>query len=131
MTDGRVTPRTVALAATLDVIAVFLFVAIGRNNHDESGPVIVGILKVAAPFVIGLALGWLAARAWLAPLSPVPTGVVIWLVTVIGGMLLRRFVFDRGTALPFIIVASLFTLLLLVGWRVLAEWQAAKGAKTA
>ncbi len=51
------------------------------------------------------------------------TGVVIWLTTVIAGMLLRRFVFDRGTALPFIIVATLFTGFFLVGWRVVVEWR--------
>jgi hypothetical protein len=37
-------------------------------------------------------------------------------------MVLRRFVFDRGTALAFIIVASAFTLLFLVGWRFAWEW---------
>ena len=55
-------------------------------------------------------------------------GIVVWLVTLIAGMLLRKFVFDGGTALPFIIVASLFTLLSLVGWRFLAEWRAPKPA---
>ena len=51
---------------------------------------------------------------------------MIWAVTIVGGMLLRHFAFDRGTALPFIIVASIFTLLFLVGWRFVWEWRAAK-----
>jgi hypothetical protein len=52
--------------------------------------------------------------------------MVIWVVTVVAGMVLRHFMFDRGTALPFIIVASCFTLLFLVGWRCLWEWRAAR-----
>jgi hypothetical protein len=41
---------------------------------------------------------------------------------------LRKLVFDGGTAVPFIIVASLFNLATLVGWRFLAEWRASRGA---
>lgn len=55
------------------------------------------------------------------------TGVTIWLVTVIAGLVLRKFAFSGGTALPFIIVASLFTLATLVGWRVVADWRSTKG----
>jgi hypothetical protein len=100
-------------------------VALGRKSHDEGGNIVVGTLKVAAPFLIALALGWLAARAWTSPTAPT-TGMVIWVVTIVAGMLLRRFAFDRGTALPFIIVASIFTLLFLVGWRFVWEWRTAK-----
>ncbi|MEO5898586.1 MAG: DUF3054 family protein, partial [Ilumatobacteraceae bacterium] len=46
--------RTIALAAVLDVVSVVVFVAIGRRSHDESGSVVAGIAKVAAPFLIAL-----------------------------------------------------------------------------
>ncbi|MGB8861784.1 MAG: DUF3054 domain-containing protein [Ilumatobacteraceae bacterium] len=115
--------RSVAVAAAIDLVSVVAFVAIGRKSHAESGSAITGTAKVAAPFLIALVVGWVAARAWKSPMA-VGSGVVIWLCTVVVGMLLRRFAFDRGTALPFIIVASLFTLLFLVGWRLLAEWRA-------
>jgi len=109
------TQRQIALAATLDVVAIVAFVAIGRRTHDE-GNALSGLVRVAAPFLIGLAVGWVVARAWKAPTSTT-TGMVVWPVTVTVGMVLRRFLFDDGTALPFIIVASAFTGLLLVGWR--------------
>lgn len=109
--------RPIVLAATFDVIAIVAFVVIGRRNHDE-GEAVGGVLRVAAPFLIGLAVGWLVARAWKAPTSTT-TGMVIWPVTVVVGMLVRRFIFDDGTALAFIIVASVFTGLLLIGWRAL------------
>lgn len=116
--------RKVVWSAVADVLFIVLFVALGRKSHDEGGNVVVGTLKVAAPFVIALAAGWLVARAWKSPTAPT-TGMVIWVVTLAGGMVLRHFVFDRGTALPFIIVAGCFTLLFLVGWRLLCEWRAA------
>ena len=43
----------------------------------------------------------------------------------------RSLVFDGGTALPFIIVASLFTLATIVGWRVVHEWRGERRARTA
>jgi uncharacterized membrane protein YbjE (DUF340 family) len=120
--------RGVAWAAALDVVAAVVFVAIGRRNHDESGSMLTGTLKVAAPFLIALVIGWLAARAWRSPAS-VESGIIIWLVTVSAGMLLRKFAFDGGTALPFIIVASLFTLLFLVGWRGIAQLRTRRSDK--
>ena len=47
------------------------------------------------------------------------TGLGVWAVTVGGGMLLRAAT-GQGTALPFIIVASVTLLVALVGWRVIA-----------
>jgi DUF3054 family protein len=107
-----------ALAALADVAAIVVFVVIGRRNHEE-GTAIDGIATVAAPFMIALVVGWLAARAWARPLQ-VATAFIIWPVTVALGLGLRRFVFDRGTALPFIIVTTLVTGLFLVGWRMVA-----------
>lgn len=129
MAEGAVaTPRRIAIAATIDVVAILLFVAIGRRSHDEGGSVVGEALRVAVPFLLGLAVGWAAARAWKAPVA-LASGVIIWLSTIVVGMLLRRFVFDRGTAMPFIIVASLFTLLFLVGWRMLNEWLSERGRR--
>ena len=120
-------PRRIAIAAGIDIVAILLFVAIGRRSHHE-GSALADTLVVAGPFIIALCFGWLEARAWTAP-TAVSKGVQIWLVTAIVGLLLRRFVFDRGTAMPFIIVASLFTLLFLVGWRVVNEWLVGRGKK--
>ena len=116
--------RSVQVAAVIDVVAIIAFVIIGRKNHHE-GSALSGIVKVAAPFLIALALSWVAARAWKSPMT-IGTGVVIWLVTVVGGLVLRKVAFDGGTAMPFIIVASLFNLATLVGWRFVADWFRAR-----
>ncbi len=94
-----------------------LFVAIGRRNHDE-GTAIDGIATVAAPFLIALVVAWLSSRAWRTPGS-MRTSVIVWLVTVFGGLELRHFVFDRGTARPFVIVATLVLGTFIVGGRYL------------
>ena len=94
-----------------------LFVAIGRRNHDE-GTAIDGIATVAAPFLIALVVAWLSSRAWRTPGS-MRTSLIVWLVTVFGGLELRHFVFDRGTATPFVIVATLVLGALIVGGRYL------------
>ena len=111
------TRRTV-VAALADIVAIVVFVAIGRRNHNE-GEAVDAILTVATPFLIALAVGWIVARAWIRPMQ-VETAFVIWPITVAIGMVLRNLVFDRGTALPFIIVATVVTGVFLVGWRMLA-----------
>jgi hypothetical protein len=109
--------RTVG-AACADIVAIVVFVAIGRRNHKE-GEAVDAVLTVAAPFLIALVVGWIAARAWTKP-THVETAFVIWPITVAVGMVLRNVVFDRGTALPFIIVATVVVGVFLVGWRMLA-----------
>ena len=98
--------------AIVDVVAVVLFVAIGRRNHDE-GTAISGVLAVAAPFLIALAVSWFVMRTWNEPFAR-KSWAATWVITVVAGLLLRRVVFDRGIAMPFIIVATI-TLGLLLG----------------
>jgi len=110
--------RRAVVAAVADIVAIIVFVSIGRRNHRE-GEAVDAILSVAAPFLIALLVGWIATGAWRRPMQ-VETAFVIWPITVALGMVLRNLVFDRGTALPFIIVATVVTGIFLVGWRMLA-----------
>ncbi len=111
--------RRVAVAAVADIVAIIVFVAIGRRNHD-AGTAVDGVATVAAPFLIALVVGWIVARAWARPMQ-VEAAFIIWPVTVALGLALRNVVFDRGTALPFIIVATTVTGVFLVGWRMVAS----------
>lgn len=114
------------IAAGLDTFVVVAFVAIGRRNHDEN-PGIAGLVDTAAPFVIGLALAWVVARAWRQPWSW-QTGLIVWIGTVGAGMVLRKFVFDEGTALSFVIVTTVFLGTFLNGWRAVARTLAGRRA---
>ncbi|MCR2812650.1 DUF3054 domain-containing protein [Microbacterium sp. zg.Y1090] len=110
--------RSALTAFALDVVLVTLFAAVGRASHD-SAPFGIGLATTAWPFLAALAVGWLVTLAWRRPAAPVRTGLGVWAITVAGGMLLRA-ASGQGTALPFIIVATLTLLLFLVGWRVIA-----------
>ena len=109
----------VPVAAVVDLVLVLLFVVIGRSSHGEQlSPG--GFFATFWPFLVALAAGWAVARAWRRPLAIWPTGVVIWIVTVIVGMLLR-IVAGQGVQLAFVVVATLVLGAFLVGWRVLLE----------
>jgi Protein of unknown function (DUF3054) len=99
----------------VDVGCVLVFCAVGRRSHDE-GLSVAGVATTAWPFLSGTVLGWLVARAWRRPTAVVPTGVVVWLCTVVVGMLLRKAT-SAGVAASFVVVASSVTALLLLGWR--------------
>jgi Protein of unknown function (DUF3054) len=122
--------RRVAWAVVADVVSIMLFVVIGRRNHNESTSSIRGVVEVAAPFLIALALGWTMQRLWTRPLR-VQRGIILWLITITFGLVLRRSMFDRGIALPFVIVATLFNGATLVGWRWVANrWLQRREAGT-
>jgi len=114
--DASITTRPNQLAvittAIVDVVAVVVFVAIGRRNHDE-GTALSGVLGVAAPFLIALGISWIGLRTWNQPFTR-RSWVATWIITVFVGLLLRRLVFDRGIATAFIIVATI-TLGVLLG----------------
>ena len=116
--------RTALRAFVFDALCVLLMVVIGTRNH-ETDTGINGILFVAAPFWIAMSI------AHLAPLlqrtnRKDPNTYVVWGYTVAMGMLLRNMVFNRGTAVAFIIVATVFLGITMFGWRALL----ARGATT-
>ncbi len=105
-----------AVAVGLDTFVVVLFAALGLRTHEQESAY-AAVLETAAPFLIGLGVAWLVARAWRRP-TAILTGLVIWPVTVLLGMAVRRGLFDRGTATSFVVVATLFLGAFLVGWRI-------------
>jgi hypothetical protein len=111
--------RLVWLAPLIaDVSGVLVFCAVGRRSHDQ-GLDITGVATTAWPFLTGTVVGWLASRGWRQPTAVVPTGVIVWLCTVVVGMVLRK-VSSAGVATSFVVVASSVTALLLLGWRAAA-----------
>lgn len=111
--------RRAAYALGLDVLSVMVFVIIGRRSHDEGGAV-TGVLETAAPFLIGVGVAWLTVRAWRWP-TAVLTGLVVWPITLLVGMMCRNLIWGRGTPTSFVIVATVFLGLCFVGWRTAAR----------
>jgi hypothetical protein len=119
----RSTTATVVTSAALDAALVLLFVLIGRASHNEG---IAGVLTTWWPFLGGLAIGWMLARAWRRPNALVWTGLVVWLFTVVGGLALRVLV-GQGVQLSFAIVTTLVLGFFLLGWR--AIWLLIRRAR--
>lgn len=107
---------SLGLWAGLDIVLVVLFAVLGRRSHAE-GLSLTGTLTTAAPFLAGLATGWVALVA--RSMSPVAwrSGVLLVVTTVTVGMLLRVAVGD-GTTPSFVLVATAVLGALLIGWRV-------------
>lgn len=108
-----------ALPLLLDVLAILVFAAFGRRSHEGDDGVL-AVLDIAWPFLVGAAVGHLlltivpALRRW-SPVT-VAAGAVVWPVTVVLGMVLRRVTGD-GTAWSFVLVATGVLGVAMVGWR--------------
>jgi peptidoglycan/LPS O-acetylase OafA/YrhL len=100
--------------ALVDALAVIVFAAIGRRSHDE-GLAIVGIVEVAAPFLLGALVGALAVRSWRDPLA-LRSGLAVWVGAVVVGLALRAVLYDR-LPVSFAIVATVSLAVLVLGWR--------------
>ena len=111
--------RQVLTALALDVVCVLVFCALGRRSHAE-GVTVSGVAQTAWPFLVGVAVGWLLSRGWRRPVDLAPTGLAVWVCTVAFGMLLRK-ASSQGVAVSFVVVATLVTAVLLLGWRAAAR----------
>ena len=114
-TASRQQTRPLLAALATDVVCVLVFCTIGRRSHAE-GLSLSGVAETAWPFLTGTAVGWLLSLGWRRPTRLWPTGVAVWVCTVVVGMLLRKAT-SAGVATSFIVVASISTAVLLLGWR--------------
>jgi len=128
VTTQSVRRRTVTLAAGADLLAVLVFAAVGRRSHAEVVDA-TGVLTTAAPFLLGLLLGWLVARVWHAPLR-LPVGVAVWAGIVMVGLGVRA-AFTHRLPLTFALITAATLALFLLGWRVVARLICQRGGISA
>ena len=107
--------RRALTALFADAVCVIVFCTIGRRSHAE-GLTVTGIAQTAWPFLAGTGVGWLLIGGWRRPFTVIPVGVVVWVCTVVVGMVLRKQT-SAGVSTSFVVVASLSTAVLLLGWR--------------
>lgn len=105
----------VLVAFVIDLVATLIFAITGRASHAENLD-LAGIVLTWWPFLVALVAGWIVSLAWRRPFGIVRPGILIWIVTVAGGMLLRL-ASGQGAAVAFIIVATITLGVFLLGWR--------------
>lgn len=111
--------RRVARSMVVDVALVLVFVAIGRRNHDQA-TALGGVADTAAPFLVALLPGWLAVvLARMEPTS-VRAGAMVVASAIVLGMAWRAAFTDAATPVAFVLVATGFLTLFLLGWRLVA-----------
>jgi hypothetical protein len=118
-TEQATGTRSAALAFLADAVLVVIFCAIGRRSHAE-GITLAGVAHTSWPFLTGTVAGWALSRGWRRPTALNPTGLVVWVSTVVIGMLLRK-ASAQGVAVSFVIVAATVTAVFLLGWRGVAR----------
>jgi len=101
----------------VDFVCVLVFVTIGRHTHKD-GNTLSGTFTTLWPFAVGLLIGWLLVSRTHRIATTKTSGLIIALSAVLVGMILRV-ISGQGIALAFVIVATAFLSLCLVGWRAL------------
>lgn len=100
----------------LDAVLVVVFSTFGRGAHSE-GLGAAQVWGTAWPFLVGLAVGWLILLVTRRAPGSVSSGVLVWVATVVVGMVIRGIGDGRVPHWSFIIVAATVTAVFLIGWR--------------
>lgn len=106
-------------ARALDLLAVIVFVAVGRSSHGESESA-GGLLNTLWPFLGGLVIGWLLVAWSRRPLTSWSGAALVWVGILAGGVTLRA-IAGQGLAFSFVAVIAAFFALTLFGWRLVAN----------
>jgi hypothetical protein len=104
------------LAPVLDLGALALFVAIGRESHGIGGG-LAWYVKVLWPFVAGWFAVALVVRLYTATEQPWLRLVATWVLGIALGLALRAGITHRESLSTFTIVVYVFTGLMTFGWR--------------
>ncbi|KQO84259.1 hypothetical protein ASF17_01660 [Frigoribacterium sp. Leaf263] len=111
-------PRASWWALVVDLALVLVFVLIGRSSHAEALDPL-GVLTTTWPFAVGLVVGWASVLGVGWPPAGPRAGLVVWVSTVVVGVLLRV-ASGQGIEPSFVVVTAVVLGVLLVGWRLVA-----------
>lgn len=106
------------LVFLLDAVSVVVFATFGRGAHSE-GLGIGQVWGTAWPFLVGLVVGWVVVLATRRDPGTIRSGVLVWVATLVGGMLIRGIGDGRVPHWSFMVVAAIATGVFLLGWRAL------------
>lgn len=102
----------------LDLVWVLIFAVIGRLSHGEAADP-VGVVTTAWPFLVGLIGTTMVLIGLKRPTERPLNGVLAWLGTLVFGMWIRASAGD-GVQPSFVVVAGVFLIIGMLGWRLVA-----------
>lgn len=105
--------RPSAIAADYVAIAVFALLARAAHQSDDMPFTFTGWLSTLWPFALGTALGWAIVRE--------NKGGPIWFITALTGLVIWGIRNGRVPHWSFVIVATVMSALLMLGWRAAAK----------
>jgi len=123
----RTRSAAVISAVVVDLVCVIVFAVLGKAVHDEHRSWWY-FFVIVWPFVVALLVSHdVVWRMRMSSRKVAPGGILILLATYIVGMALRALT-GGGMAIGFMIVAAVFLLVTMIGWRfALLGWQGRKG----
>ncbi|HIW95842.1 MAG TPA: DUF3054 domain-containing protein [Candidatus Corynebacterium gallistercoris] len=122
-------------AIAFDALAIALFALLARIAHNtpEMPLSFVGWLQTMWPFLLGAGLAWVVIVVMMAPTPASPaampagfgfrTGAVVWVLSVAAGLTIWGMVHGAVPHWSFMLVATLMSGLLIMGWRALASFR--------
>lgn len=120
--------RIPVLALAADAVAVVVFAAVGRLDHDQPGDLL-GLAATVAPFAAGLGAAWATPLVRAAP-AGLRAGAVVLTATAGLGLALRA-AFTGRLPVTFAVVTVGVLGALLLGWRLIAVAVARRGSHPA
>lgn len=115
-------------AIFMDTLAVALFALLARIAHNTADFPFswMGVVSTGWPFLLGAWAGLGAMRIAGKPVGRiVPTGLVVWISTVVVGLVIWGIRNAKVPHISFIIVATLSSAVLILGWRLLSRGSGA------
>ena len=116
--ESSICTRVIIGSVLADLLAVAVFVTVGRLSHDESLSAS-GLLRTGWPFVVGIVGGYIGIALTRWPVLSLRGGTVIAVKTFVIGLVLRYGVARDGTPFSFIVVTMVILTVLILGWRLL------------
>ncbi|MEJ6013211.1 DUF3054 domain-containing protein [Corynebacterium sp. H127] len=103
-----------------DVIAILAFAIFARLAHKSEPFTVANILDTWWPFLVGVALAWAIIAALKLRATSLLAGSFVWVLSAVGGLSIWGIRNGHVPHISFIIVATVMSGLLLLGWRLLA-----------
>ncbi len=110
-----------------DVLALLIFVIIGRLSHGFTSDWLLNVARIVTPFLIGwfvvaIPVGAYRADLLTSPGSLMARAAVAWIVGDLLAFALRALLFQDNVTMPFALTSVAFTGLFLLGWRAVYLW---------